>query len=155
MSTVPHEYSTSRKVTAALTGALLAGISHGVDGNNAAKSAKRAQAATRLDADRQALSQIQRSQSDPAFYHRMAFLQEKESSSWVSAVPLAEHDLFLHKTSFRDCLAFRYGWQVPHLPERCVCGVAFSTDHAMVCKVGGFPVFRHNLIRDFTAECLR
>ena len=25
----------------------------------------------------------------------------------------------------------------------------------MVCKVGGFPVFRHNLIRDFTAECLR
>ena len=47
VSTAPHEYSTSCKVMAALTGALLAGISHGVDGNNAAKSAKLAQAATR------------------------------------------------------------------------------------------------------------
>ena len=24
----------------------------------------------------------------------------------------------------------------------------------MACKVGGFPIFRHNLIRDFTADCL-
>ena len=34
------------------------------------------------------------------------------------------------------------------------CGGAFSVDLAMVCKIGGFPIHRHE-IRDFTADCLR
>ena len=32
--------------------------------------------------------------------------------------------------------------------------IALSTDHAMVCHMGGFPTIRHNEIRDITASLL-
>ena len=155
LSTASHEYHSSRKVTSALTDALLAGFSHCSEANRSATTAKATLKAARVQADKQLLAEIQQSKSEPVFDRRVAPLQEKGTSSWLNAVPLAEHDLFFHKTGFRDCLALRYGWQVSNLPERCVCGDAFSPDHAMACKVGGFPIFRHNLIRDFTADCLR
>ena len=63
--------------------------------------------------------------------------------------------ILLHKGAFRDALAQRYGWQIQHLPDCCACGGAFSVDHAVACKIGGFPIHRHNKIRDFTADCLR
>ena len=34
---------------------------------------------------------------------------------------------------FRDALSLRYGWQLKNLAHYRVCGVSFSTDHAMIC----------------------
>ena len=36
----------------------------------------------------------------------------------------------------------------------CACGHAFSVNHAMDCRTGGFPTRRHNEIRDITAEIM-
>ena len=88
---------------------------------------------------------------------RFELLQEKGTSSctWLTAIPVDDHVFFLHKGVFRDALALRYGWQLQHLPDRCACGDALSVDHAMACKIGGFLIYRHNEIRDFTADFLR
>ena len=79
---------------------------------------------------------------------------EKGASNWLSALPLREHGFALHKAAFRDALCLRYGWRPPNLPERCVCGTAFSVEHAMSCPHGGFPIIRHNELRDVTAYLL-
>ncbi len=155
VTTAAHEHRSSCKISEALTDALIAGSPHSQGAEEAAKAAKKVQAAARFCADQNTLSELQKSEANAVFDRRVALLQEKGSSSWITAIPLAEHDLFLHKRAFRDGLALRYGWQIPHLPERCACGESFSLDHAMMCKVGGFPIFRHNLVRDFAAECLR
>ena len=38
--------------------------------------------------------------------------------------------------------------------SHCVCGVNFSTDHAMICKHGGLTFVHHNDLHDITAELL-
>ena len=55
---------------------------------------------------------------------------EKGASSWVVALPIAEHNFALHKGSFRDALCLRYGWKPTRMPSHCVCGNNFSVEHA-------------------------
>ena len=64
---------------------------------------------------------------------------EKGASSWLSALPLEEHKFVLHKTAFRDEIALRYGWTPSNIPSHCVCGQAFSIQHALSCPRGGYP----------------
>ena len=73
---------------------------------------------------------------------------------WLTTLPLREHGFFLSKRDFRDALALRYDWQLESVPVTCVCGVAFSADHALTCSLGGYPTVRHNEIRDFIADKL-
>ena len=80
--------------------------------------------------------------------------KEKGSSSWLTALPLAEHSFTLHKGAFHDALALRYGWTPPKLPAKCECGSSFSVEHALTCVKGGFVHCRHNEIRDLTATLL-
>ena len=80
--------------------------------------------------------------------------KEKGASTWLTALPLAEHGFTLHKGAFRDALALRYGWTPADMPSKCACGNNFSVEHAMSCAKGGFPSIRHNEIRDLTASLL-
>ena len=80
--------------------------------------------------------------------------QEKRASSWLSAIPVQEHGFALHKGDFRDALRLRYNWNPTHLPTKCACGHAFSVNHAMDCRTGGFPTRRHNEIRVITAKIM-
>ena len=80
--------------------------------------------------------------------------KEKGASTWLTALPLAEHGFTLHKGAFRDALALRYGWTPADMPSKCACGNNFSMEHAMSCAKGGFPSIRHNEIRDLTASLL-
>ena len=48
----------------------------------------------------------------------------------------------------------RYNWLPTHLPSKCICGKAFSTDHALSCPTGGLPTIRHNELRDFTTNVM-
>ena len=60
----------------------------------------------------------------------------------------------MNKGEFRDALHLRYGWDIRNVPQSCVCGSSFSVDHALSCKRGGFPILRHNEIRELTAKML-
>src|SRR6185437_2821251 len=63
---------------------------------------------------------------------------EKGASSWVTTTPLHEHGTVLHKGDFVDAVYMRYGWALPELPTSCACGAAFSLQHSLDCKLGGY-----------------
>ena len=87
--------------------------------------------------------------------HRSLTLsREKGASNWLTVLPIAEHGFALQKGDFRDALSLRYGWSPKHLPSSCVCGKPFSVKHALSCNCGGFPMKRHNELRDLTANLL-
>ena len=69
--------------------------------------------------------------------------------------PIEEHGFYLSKNDFRDALCLRYSWPLTDMPLRCECGLDFTIDHAMICKKGGFPILRHNEIRNITADLLK
>ena len=79
---------------------------------------------------------------------------EKSASSWLLALPIEDHGFALHKGAFRDAICLRYNWQPTRLPNKCICGRAFSVDHALSFPTGGLPTVRHNELRDFTAKVM-
>ena len=79
---------------------------------------------------------------------------EKGSSVWLTVLSLREMGFNLNKREFRDAIKLRYVWPVDDIPSTCVCGDAFTVDHAMICKRGGFVTQRHNELRDLEAELL-
>ena len=80
---------------------------------------------------------------------------EKGVSSWVTAEPSSQMQMVLNKSDFRDAFCIRYGLQPDGLPLTCVCGAANTIDHAMMCPAGGYPMARHNEIRDLLADVMR
>jgi len=80
--------------------------------------------------------------------------QEKGASNWLTTLPLRDTGFSLNKQEFRDAVALRYCLPVHGIPEACVCGNEFTTDHAMICKKGGFVSLRHNEVRDITYEMM-
>ena len=90
----------------------------------------------------------------PQLKRNVELAREKGSSSWLSVLPLDDHDFSLHKGQFRDAVCLRYGWTLSNIPTKCNCGTAFSSNHAMICHMGGFPTIRHNGLRDITASLL-
>ena len=86
---------------------------------------------------------------------RLECITEDGASSWLTALPLRKYGFFLDKQSFRDALFLRYGYRLSKLPATCVCGFAFSAEHALSCGHGGFVIMRHNDVRDITADLLK
>ena len=41
------------------------------------------------------------------------------------------------------------------MPSTCACGSPFSVSHALQCPAGGFPILRHNEVRDLIADLMR
>ena len=72
---------------------------------------------------------------------------EKGASSWVTASPSYDHGTVLHKSDFVDACYIRYGWTLLNLPLTCACGVAFSLQHALDCRLGGLRIIQHNEAR--------
>ena len=95
-----------------------------------------------------------RTHLSPPLRFAMDLAWEKGASSWLTALPLREHNFTLPKAAFRDALCLRYSWPLPWLPSDCVCGHAFTTEHALSCPTGGLPTVRHNEIRDLLASCM-
>ena len=84
--------------------------------------------------------------------------REPGASTWLSALPLRDHQFHLHKgdfRDFRDSLCLRYGWMPALLPVSSVCGVSFTVEHALSCPRGGFLFVRHNEICDSIAHLLK
>ena len=68
---------------------------------------------------------------------------EEESSVWFTAHLLKELGINLNKSEFREAVKLRYDWPIDDIPSICVYGDAFTVDHAMICKLGGFVIMRH------------
>ena len=54
---------------------------------------------------------------------------EKDTSTWLTALPLDEYGFALHKSAFQDVVALHYGWLSLRTPTHCACGT-FSVKHA-------------------------
>ena len=93
-------------------------------------------------------------QLPPTLQKAMELAREKGASSWLTVLPLNEHKFSLHKAAFLDAISLCYGWAPANLATTCVCGKAFTVDHALSCRRGGFPIIRHNEIRNLTAQLL-
>ena len=71
-------------------------------------------------------------------------------------MPLREQGLLaLNKQEFRDLLRKRYNLPLEELPSSCTCGSAFSVNHALSCKKGGFVAQRHDGIQDTSLESVQ
>jgi len=82
------------------------------------------------------------------------WLLKKDTSNWLTVLPLQEHSFSLHKIAFHDAVALQYGWDPVRLPQHCIFGTRFSVEHSFTCPKGGFPSICHNKIRDLTASLL-
>ena len=67
---------------------------------------------------------------------------------------MKDHGFTLYKCAFRDALCLRYGWEPKYLASHCICGKPFGVEHALSCPTGGFPIIRHNELRDITASLM-
>ena len=50
----------------------------------------------------------------------------------------------LQLREFTDALCIIYGWPMKNLLGTCECGTKNSTDHALICKLGGFVIMQHH-----------
>ena len=73
--------------------------------------------------------------------------QEKGTSVWLTVLPIEEHGFALHKGTFCDTMALRYGWQPHGMLTVCICGKQNSVSHALSCAREGYVIMRHNEIR--------
>ena len=80
---------------------------------------------------------------------------EQRASSWLTALPLQQLRYSLNKQEFRNAIMVRYDWMIPDMPTFCGCGTRNSVDHALACKKGGYPILRHNAIRETAALIMR
>ena len=80
---------------------------------------------------------------------------EKGVSSWLTTAPSTNQGTVLNKSDFRDGLCIRYGYDLDGIPSKCVCGQDMTTSHALTCPSGGYPMARHNEVRDVLADVLR
>ena len=155
VETADHEYKTSVAVTKNLTQLIIA---QDMDVNkvNAVQSHEtkiKRRAEKELRVKRQADELKERMNVSQRRYFEGA--QEKGASSWLSSLPIKKLGYVLNKQEFRDAVCLRYGWEVKGIPKICACGKQNSTDHSLVCKLGGFVIMRHDAVRDVEASLMR
>ena len=161
-TTLKKEYSYSVKVTAPIVGLITSKAdSAGSNGRQSRTSTVvteprllKREVVREKAKDVQTEAQELSNQLTEPLKRAMLLAQERGASSWLTALPPQYQGFNLHKGAFRDALAIRYGWELSQVPSSCVCGNAFTIDHAMICRHGGYPTLRHNEIRDLTASLL-
>ena len=56
----------------------------------------------------------------PDLQRAMDLSMEKGASNWLTVLPVVDEFGFtLHKITFRDALALRYGWSLHQIPHTC------------------------------------
>jgi hypothetical protein len=81
--------------------------------------------------------------------------REKGAGAWLTALPIQSLGYAFNEEDFRGSLSIRYGWRIKNMPMHCACGNENSIDHSLSCHTGGYPIFRHNMMRDIIADILR
>ena len=94
------------------------------------------------------------SRSENEMKRTLDLLQLKGTSAWLTCLPSREQNFYMNRNEFRDALCLRYGWHLKGMAQTCECGAANDIDHALICKLGGFVIMRHNAVRDVEADFL-
>ena len=76
---------------------------------------------------------------------------EKGSSAWLTVLSLQDLGFNLNNWEFRDAVELHYDWPVEGIPSTCACGEAFTADHSMICRLGGFITQRYKELTDLEA----
>ena len=82
---------------------------------------------------------------------RMASLCLPFAASWLNCVPIPALGLHMRSNEFVAAIKFRLGMPVYSQEGECTfCGANndIMGDNAMVCRIGGEPISRHNALRD-------
>ena len=79
---------------------------------------------------------------------------EKGASTWLSTLPLKALGFHLNKSTFKDAIYLRYGWDIPDTPSFCQCCQNVILDDILSCPMGGFPTICHNEVHDITTSLL-
>ena len=82
--------------------------------------------------------------TNPDLLYALKLAREK-GASWLNALPIENHGLWLTKLEFRYALWIRYGWDFKNMPSPCACGSPFVLFHALHCPQRRIP--------DYQAEC--
>ena len=86
--------------------------------------------------------------------HSMELASEKDASNWLSALPLEKYSFAPHKGAFQDAVTFiMAGYQNIFLLIVSVYKVSLLI--ILSCPTGGFPIVRHNELRDVTVNLLQ
>ena len=93
--------------------------------------------------------------TNPDLSYAPKLARERGTSSWLNALPNKKHGLWLTKSEFRDALCIRYGWASKNVPSTCASGSPFVLFHTLHCPKGGYPIIRHNEIRDLSANLMK
>ena len=64
----------------------------------------------------------------------MELASERGASNRLTALPIEEFGFCLHKGTFTDALALRYGWSLSQMPVVCDFGSSFTMEHALLCQ---------------------
>ena len=92
---------------------------------------------------------------DAKLRRTLDLLREKSAGAWLTCLPIQSLGYAFNKEDFQDGVRYRYNWRMPGTPSHCSCGKENTTDHMMICKLGGYVTMRHNRIRDLEAELMR
>ena len=95
------------------------------------------------------------SRSENEMKRTLDLLQPKGTSAWLTCLPSREQNFYMNRDEFRVALCLRYGWHLKGMAQTCEYGAANDIDHALICKLGGFVIMRHNAVRDVEADFLR
>ncbi len=155
VETADHEYKTSVAVTKNLTQQIIAqdmdvnkvNMVESRDTKRRLRAEKEVRLKQQADELKERMSVSQRRYFEGA--------QERGASSWLSSLPIKKLGYVLNMQEFRDAVYLRYGWEVKGIPKICACGKRNSTDHSLVCKLGGFVIMRHDAVRDVEASLMR
>ena len=152
MELASPEYTASTKVTAPLVEQIVS-QAHASPDDNTVRSL---QQEARKEKEQRLSGNLEEVKSDLPYRSKRAveLATEKGASSWLTVLPLKDMDFTLNKREFKDAIHLRYDWDINDTPSVCVCGEVFNTDHAMICRRGGFIIQRHNEVRDLEAEML-
>ena len=82
----------------------------------------------------------------------MDYASEKGASSWVSVLSIQGQNFHLYKSSFRDALCLRYCWEPSIFHPLVYVANLLLWSIALVVNMGGYPIHRHNDLRDYTAS---
>ena len=152
-TTLSTEHTFSLRLTAPLTAIIVLQKGDTGDARQQQQSIKSSLRAERRNQQEDAAAKLKAPL--PQHLQRAAELaSEKGAYSWLTALPVAAHGFAFHKSAFRDALCLRYNWTPTDLPRACVCGAAFTIEHALTCPTGGVTIIPHNEVRDLTANLL-
>jgi len=149
---VRREYASSVKVTKPLVEQIVS-QSHQLPGDSLTKLAQqeiRSERSKELEHRAERIKEMTPRKTQRA----LDLATEKGSSAWLTVLPLQDLGFDLNKREFRDAVKLRYDWPVEDIPSTCASGEAFTIDHSMICRLGGFITQRHNELRDLEAEFL-